>query len=77
MADLQFPSWEGPLRAAQIENDIDKLIEKIYAAEEAMLARWQELAKSSNGHHELVAMQYAVKELMRIKTEKLHWPRVR
>ena len=77
MANLQFPSWEGPLRAVQAENDVDRLIEKIYTAEEAMLARWQELVKSSNGHNELAAMRQAVKELMRIKTEKLNWPGTR
>ena len=76
MDNLQFPLWEGPLREAQAENDLNKLIEKIYTVEEAMLIRWQELAQSSNGHTELTAMRQALKELLRIKTEKPNWPRV-
>lgn len=71
---FQFPSWQEPFQAAQMENDPDKLLGKLYEAEEAIFVRGQELATSPDGHAEREAMWQATKVLLRIKSEKLNWP---
>jgi hypothetical protein len=69
MEELQYPKWQNPLREAQAETDLDKLPEKLMAAESALFLRMQELATSNDGHRESSAIQDAFLQLLRIKTE--------
>jgi hypothetical protein len=77
MSDLQFPSWQGPLRDAQQEDDPAKAREKVDQAETAIFFRGKELRNAPDGQAEREAMQRGIEELLRIKSEKLGWPPLR
>ena len=74
MSDLQFPSWERPLKEARESSDLEVVREKVEETETAIFFRLQELQNSSNGHHEREAIRRAARELLTIKCEKLKWP---
>jgi hypothetical protein len=68
---MDYP-WQAPLREAQSETDPKKLIEKLCEVEELIYARSQEIASSKGD--ESTAMNAALRELLRIRSEKLGWP---
>lgn len=74
MSDLQFPSWQKPLQDAINEPDLQKLPEKLSAAESAIFQRMQELTTSPDGNHESEAIREACKQLLKIQTQRLKWP---
>jgi len=74
MSDLQFPSWQKPLQDAINEPDLQKLPEKLSAAESAIFQRMQELTTSPDGNHESQAIREACKQLLKIQTQRLKWP---
>jgi hypothetical protein len=71
-------SWKRHIRRAFRENDPDKLLRCVHAAEGAMFYRWQE---SAVGHpvatEERAEMLKACDELLGIKIHKLGWPGAR
>ena len=74
MSDLRYPSWQEPLQDAVNEPDLQKLPEKLSAAEFAIFIRMQELATSPDGDRELEAIREARKRLLKIQTQRLEWP---
>lgn len=70
-----YQSWRQIYQQALGETDPDKLLEHVYAAEEAICERWKELATSPDDH-ELRAINLAVQGLLKIKLEKLKWPAI-
>jgi hypothetical protein len=65
-----------PKGSAHRKNDIEKLADRFAEAENAIFFRSQELARSSDGREESEAMSVAIRQLWRIKTEKLGWPTI-
>jgi hypothetical protein len=74
MAHL-YPSWGQVYQEALDETEPSKILERVHAAEIAIYERWPQLDTSANAH-ELQAIDYAVKGLLRIKTETLKWPAI-
>jgi hypothetical protein len=68
--------WQGPLGAALVETDLEKLPALVATAEKAIVSRAQELAKSNNGRAETDALQAAIHQLLVIKIERLKWPSI-
>ena len=73
MSEYQYPSWQKPLQEAMDERDLQKLPEKLSAAESAIFVRMQELNSSPDGR-ESEAIRLACKEILKIQTQRLHWP---
>ena len=73
MSMYQYPSWQKPLQEAIDETDLQKLPEKLSAAESAIFVRMQELATSSDGRMESEAIRLACREILKIHTERLKW----
>ena len=73
MTEPRFP-WEKPLLEAQSETDLQKVAEKVEAAETAIYLRMRELSNSRDEQQEIEALQRAAQELLIIKNEKLGWP---
>lgn len=76
MRHFQYPSWEQPLQEAIDETNLQKLTEKLSAAETAIFQRMQELTVSPNGHHESEAIRLACNEILKIQTQRLKWPAI-
>jgi hypothetical protein len=74
MSDLRYPSWQKPLQDAVNEPDLQKLPEKLSAAESAIFIRMQELATSPDGDRKSEAIREAYKQLLKIQTQRLGWP---
>lgn len=74
MGSLDHSDWERLLQEAQSETNMEKLREKLEAAEVALFTRSQELFESHDAHEESAAIRRASDELLRIKTERLKWP---
>ena len=72
--DFQYPSWQKPLQEAIDETDLEKLPERLSAAEGAIFLRMQELTASADGHKESEAIRQACEELLKIQTQRLKWP---
>jgi hypothetical protein len=58
------------------ELDPESLTRQVYAAEEAIFLRWQEIEKnpSLGDARELEEIKAATNELLSVKTHKLNWP---
>lgn len=72
--EARYPAWESAYVAALQEDDPEKLLAKVNAAETAILARLLELNGSSNGFTERAAIKQATDALLTIKTTKLNFP---
>jgi hypothetical protein len=73
MGEIQYP-WQRLLQDAIDEPDLQKLPEKVTAAEGAIFLRWQELSDSHDHHEESEALHQASGELFKIQTGRLKWP---
>jgi hypothetical protein len=67
-------SWKKPYLEALAETDKKKLTELVYAAEEAIFRRAQELSGSTDHHEERSELNEASAALMAIQVHKLGWP---
>jgi hypothetical protein len=74
VSEFRYPSWQKPLQEAIDESDLQKLPEKLSAAESAIFVRMQELHSSPDGHRESEAIRLACRELLKIQTQRLKWP---
>jgi hypothetical protein len=74
MSVYQYPSWQKPLQEAIDETDLQKLPEKLSAAESAIFVRMQELSASPDGDRESEAIRFACREILKIQTQRLKWP---
>jgi hypothetical protein len=70
-------SWWEHCQSAVEETDLNKAQEKVYLAEEALFRRWQTIAGDPNHHNERNEMAQASNKLLRVKTERLHWPYIK
>jgi hypothetical protein len=73
---MRYPAWEGPLTEALAETDIRRLADKVLLAEDAIFRRSRDIAPATDAEDERQAIQIALRDLLRIKTEKLGWPRI-
>ena len=69
--------WQELYAAAAVETDREKLSELVNFVEEALMLRSQELAGTSDHQDERSQMNAAARKLLRIKTEKLGWPKIK
>jgi hypothetical protein len=67
-------SWRLAHKAVLEENDPDKLRQRIFALENALFLRAQQLLNTSNHDQEQADMLQASDDLLRLKT-KLGWPK--
>jgi hypothetical protein len=70
-------SWSAVYQKAEAETDLAKLQDLVIEAENIMFERSIELTdggQSADAEEELRALREAVKELLKIKTERLKWP---
>jgi hypothetical protein len=66
-------SWKRQIQKALRENDPEKLVHFVYATENALFFRWQELDAKFD-KQERAAMRSAADNLLAIKVHKLGWP---
>jgi hypothetical protein len=74
MSDLEYPEWQEPYRAALLELDAERLVQRVNAAETAIYLRLQELRMSSDGFLERKAIQDALNGLHVLQTKRLKFP---
>jgi hypothetical protein len=74
MPDFYLSDWKQPFLAALEETDEDKLRTLVYAAEQAIFLRMQELGDSADHHDERDEIQKACAALLSIQVNKLGWP---
>jgi hypothetical protein len=73
---MRYPSWEGLLLDALAETDLEKLPNKVIVAENALFKRSQEIQFATDAQEEKAAVRTALDDLLRIKTDKMAWPRI-
>jgi len=73
-ASASDPSAPSAHQKALVERDQAKLLKLVYATEEALFLRWQELHLSHEHEQELHKMALVCEDLLRIKTDELGWP---
>jgi hypothetical protein len=74
MRHSSLSPWKERYVKAIRESDKKKLTELVFAAEEGIFVRGQELRDSKNHHEELSEMSAAAADLLVIKVYKLGWP---
>jgi hypothetical protein len=74
MSEFRYPAWQKPLQEALNEPTLEKLSEKVHAAETAIFLRLQELSVLPVSQGEVDALQKACEELLKIQTQRLQWP---
>jgi transposase-like protein len=67
-------TWKYAAEKVQRESDPDKILVALYAAEEALTLRQQQLGDSAGHEEERRELEKATRALLRLKTEKLGWP---
>jgi DNA-binding NarL/FixJ family response regulator len=75
MTTFEYP-WQKEYQEALLERDLQRLGEKIGAAENAMFLRFQELGGTEDHDFERAALNDALRALRALQTEKLHYPRL-
>jgi hypothetical protein len=70
-------AWRQYYESALDELDVGNAEEKIHLAEEALFLRWQQLVGQEDNHGERNEMMRASYKLLRVKTNRLHWPDIR
>jgi hypothetical protein len=74
------PTWKHHFDTVfnEIADATDLDVAKVHLAEEALFARWQELANGSRRNHagELNEMKRASEKLLSVKTDQLGWPTI-
>jgi hypothetical protein len=68
--------WFHSVEKVIAEVDLERLLQRVYAAEEALFVRWSELSACPNHETERRAMESAANKLYAIKTDVLGWPGV-
>jgi hypothetical protein len=68
-------SWRWVYLNARRAEGIESITQAVQAAENAMFLRWQELSGQKGDVQERAQLEKANDELLKIKIEKLGWPR--
>jgi|SRR5580704_14396482 hypothetical protein len=72
-SQFRYPTWQKPLQEVLNQPDLEKLHEKVHAAETAIFLRLQEISLLPGSQDELEALQKACEVLFRIQTQRLKW----
>ena len=72
--NIKCPHWQREFEAALIEADLQKLRQRVDAAEAALFLRSQALVEYPQGHAERQAISDAIRTLRAIQREKLGYP---
>ena len=72
--NIKYPHWQREFEAALIEADLQKLRQRVDAAEAALFLRSQALVGSAQGRSEQQAISDAMRTLRTIQKEKLGYP---
>jgi DNA-binding NarL/FixJ family response regulator len=76
MTTFEYPTWQREYQEALLERDLQKLEEKILAAENALFLRFQELGGTGDHDRERMALNEAIRALRTLQTEKLCYPKL-
>jgi hypothetical protein len=68
-------TWKLTLDEAVYESDQVSLIERVHAAEAAVMLRSQEIGELPEHEAERVDIHAATEQLFNIKTDRLGWPK--
>ena len=72
--NIKYPHWQHEFEAALLEGDLQRLRQRVDAAEAAIFLRSQALAESPQGQAEQQALADAIRTLRTIQREKLGYP---
>jgi hypothetical protein len=72
--NIKYPHWQREFEAALIEADLQKLRQRVDAAEAALFLRSQSLVEDPQGQAERQAISDAIRTLRTIQREKLGYP---
>jgi hypothetical protein len=72
--NIKYPHWQREFEAVLLEDDPQKLRQRVDAAEAAIFLRSQALGGSAQGHAEQQAISDAIRTLRAIQREKLGYP---
>ncbi len=67
-------SWKEAYLDVLKETDKNRLAQLVYAAEEAIFLRQQEISDSAEYHQERLELKAACADLLAIQINKLGWP---
>ena len=76
MTTFDYPTWQREYQEALLERDLQKLEEKMAAAENAIFLRFQELGGTDDRDRERMALNEAICALRTLQTKKLHYPKL-
>lgn len=74
MPEIRYPQWQPMYQEAITELDLEKLHQKVFAAETGIFKRLQELSGSNDHQEERLALSDAISGLRVLKTEQLKFP---
>jgi hypothetical protein len=69
MGELRYPEWQKTYHDALLELNPQKLVQRVSAAETAVLSRLQEIRLSSDRYAEIQAIEDAINGLRVLKNE--------
>jgi hypothetical protein len=72
--DILYPEWQNEFKAALLELDREKLLQRVTAAETAIFNRAQAMSQSADGHTERQAIEDALASLRVLKRDSLGFP---
>jgi hypothetical protein len=70
---MRYPRWEGPLIHALAETDFKRLADEVSLAEDALFDRLRDIGPVDVAAEERLAIQIGIRDLLRLKIEKLGW----
>jgi hypothetical protein len=68
------PQWKIELEKAKLENDTDKLTERVLTAEAAILERVMEICDMPSHAQEIAVLKAASEQLRQIQVKRLGYP---
>lgn len=72
--EILYPEWQSEYRAALMELDPKKMLERVTATETAIFKRLQTISRSADNHAERQAIEDALTGLRILKRENLGFP---
>jgi hypothetical protein len=73
-SEIVYPEWQREYRAALMELDPQKMLERVTGAETAIFKRLQTISRSADNHAERQAIEDALTGLRVLKRENLGFP---
>ncbi len=72
--NLNYPGWQSEYQAALLELDREKLLQRVIAAESAIVKRLQAISQNPDDQPERQAIQDALASLRALKRDNLGFP---